>query len=108
KPALLEPIAKVKIYVDEADIGSIMNDLNSRRGKILGIEKFSDTISYVNVYVPYAEMLTYSAALNSITKGKGRFEMEFSHYDFLPFNEYDKAKKQAEEMKKEEEARKSQ
>jgi len=108
KPALLEPITKVKIYVDENEIGSIMNDLNSRRGRVLGIEKFSDTISFVNVYVPYAEMLTYSAALNSITKGKGRFEMEFSHYDFLPFNEYDKAKKQAEEMKKEEEAKKNQ
>lgn len=108
KPALLEPITKVKIFVDESDIGSIMNDLNTRRGRVLGIEKFSDTISFVNVYVPYAEMLTYSAALNSITKGKGRFEMEFSHYDFLPFNEYDKAKKQAEEMKKEEEAKKNQ
>lgn len=70
KPALLEPITKVKIYVDESDIGNIMNDLNSRRGRVLNIKKFSDTISFVNVYVPYAEMLTYSAALNSITKGK--------------------------------------
>ena len=108
KPALLEPITKVKIFVDENDIGSVMNDLNTRRGKVLGIEKFNETTSLVNAYIPYGEMLTYSAALNSITKGKGRFEMEFSHYDFLPFNEYDKAKKQAEEMKKEEEAKKNQ
>lgn len=106
KPVILEPIAKVQIYVEENDIGSIMSDISSRRGKVLKMDKFSDDYTVINAYVPYSEMLTYLSALNSMTKGKGFFEMEFSHYDYLPFNEYDKAKKQAEEIKKEAEAQK--
>ncbi len=107
KPAILEPISKVKVYVEENDIGNIMSDISTRRGKVLGMEKFSDSITVINAYVPQSEMLTYLSALNSMTKGKGYFEMEFSHYEFLPFNEYDRAKRQAEEIKKEEEARKN-
>ncbi len=107
KPAILEPIAKVKVYVEENDIGNIMSDISTRRGKVLGMEKFSDNLTVINAQVPQSEMLTYLSALNSMTKGKGYFEMEFSHYEYLPFNEYDKAKRQAEEIKKEEEARKN-
>jgi len=107
KPVILEPIAKVKVYVEENDIGNIMSDISTRRGKVLGMEKFSDNLTVINAHVPQSEMLTYLSALNSMTKGKGYFEMEFSHYEYLPFNEYDKAKKQAEEIKKEEEARKN-
>ncbi len=106
KPALLEPIAKVRIYVNENDIGAIMNDISTRRGKVLGMDKISEDVTVINAYAPYSEMLSYSPVLNSITSGRGRFEMEFSHYDFLPPNEYEKAKKQAEEMKKEEEEKK--
>ncbi|MGC8764275.1 MAG: elongation factor G [Brevinematia bacterium] len=107
KPAILEPIAKVRIYVDENDIGSIMNDLSTRRGRVLGMDKISEDVTVINAYAPYSEMLSYSPILNSITSGRGRFEMEFSHYDFLPATEYEKAKKQAEEMKKEEEEKKN-
>ncbi|MEJ5284946.1 MAG: elongation factor G [Brevinematia bacterium] len=107
KPAILEPIAKVRIYVHEDDIGSIMNDISTRRGRVLGMDKISEDVTVINAHVPYSEMLSYSPVLNSLTSGRGRFEMEFSHYDFLPPNEYDKAKKQAEEMKKEEEEKKS-
>jgi len=107
KPAILEPIARVRIYVNENDIGAVMNDISTRRGKVLGMEKVSEDITVINAYAPYSEMLSYSPVLNSITSGKGRFEMEFSHYDFLPPNEYEKAKKQAEVMKQEEEAKKN-
>lgn len=107
KPAILEPIARVRIYVEENDIGAVMNDISTRRGKVLGMEKLSEDVTVINAYVPYSEMLSYSPVLNSLTSGKGRFEMEYSHYDFLPPNEYEKAKKQMEIMKKEEEARKN-
>ncbi len=107
KPAILEPITKARVYVNEDDIGAIMNDISTRRGRVLGMDKISEDVTVINALVPYSEMLSYSPVLNSITSGRGRFEMEFSHYDFLPPNEYEKAKKQAEEMKKEEEAKKS-
>lgn len=108
KPVILEPIAKARIYVDEADIGNVMGDLGNKRGKVLGMDKISEDVTVINAMAPYSEMLAYSPTLNSLTSGRGRFEMEIDHYDVLPSNEYEKAKKQAEEMKKEEEDRKNQ
>ena len=67
-----------------------------RRGKVLGMDKISEDVTVVNAYAPYSELLSYSPVLNSLTSGRGRFEMEISHYDPLPSSEYDKAKKQAE------------
>ncbi len=107
KPAVLEPIAKVRIYVDENDIGNVMGDLGTKRGKVLGMDKISEDTTVINATAPYAEMLSYSPVLNSLTSGRGRFEMEIDHYDILPQADYDKAKKQAEEMKKEEEESKN-
>jgi elongation factor G len=108
KPAILEPIAKVRVYVDENDIGNVMGDLGTRRGKVSGMDKISEDVTVINAFAPYNEMLSYSPVLNSLTSGRGRFEMEIDHYDILPQNDYEKAKKQAEEMKKEEEAKKAQ
>lgn len=102
KPVILEPIAKAKIFVDENDIGAVMNDIGTRRGRVLGMEKVSEDVTVIGISVPYSEMLVYSPILNSITSGRGRFEMEISHYDVLPEMEYEKAKKQAEEMRAEE------
>jgi elongation factor G len=83
KPSLLEPIMKVEITIPDEFAGSIMGDLNSRRGRIQGMDnKAGKTI--VKAEVPMAEMLTYGADLTSMTQGRGSFNMETSHYDFVP------------------------
>ncbi|NPV39250.1 MAG: elongation factor G [Brevinematales bacterium] len=107
KPVLLEPIARVRVYVDEDAIGSVMGDLSNRRGKVQGMDKISEDVTVINAFVPYAEMLAYAPALNALTSGRGRFDMEISHYDILPQSEYEKAKKQAEQMRKEQEEAKA-
>ncbi len=83
KPTLLEPIMKVEITAPDEFAGSIMGDLNSRRGRIQGMDnKGGKTI--VKAEVPMAEMLTYGAELTSMTQGRGSFTMELDHYDYVP------------------------
>jgi elongation factor G len=83
KASLLEPIMKVEITIPDEFAGSIMGDLNSRRGRIQGMDnKAGKTI--VKAEVPMSEMLTYGADLTSMTQGRGSFNMETSHYDFVP------------------------
>jgi elongation factor G len=83
KPTLLEPIMAVEITVPDEFAGSIMGDLNGRRGRIQGMDnKGGKTI--VKAQVPMAEMLTYGADLTSMTQGRGSFNMEMSHYDIVP------------------------
>jgi len=83
KPVLLEPILKVKIVVPERFMGDIMGDLNSRRGKILGMEPDGND-QIINAEVPEGEMFEYTTDLKSITGGYGYFTTEFSHYDKVP------------------------
>jgi elongation factor G len=83
KPTLLEPIMKVEITIPDEFAGSIMGDLNSRRGRIQGMDnKAGKTI--VKAECPMAEMLSYGADLTSMTQGRGSFNMEMSHYDYVP------------------------
>ena len=83
KPTLLEPVMAVEITVPDEFAGSIMGDLNSRRGRIQGMDnKSGNTI--VKAEVPMAEMLTYGADLTSMTQGRGSFNMEMHHYDVVP------------------------
>jgi len=83
KPTLLEPIMNVQITIPDEFAGSIMGDLNSRRGRIQGMDnKAGKTI--VKAEVPMAEMLTYGTDLTSMTQGRGSFSMEMHHYDFVP------------------------
>jgi elongation factor G len=83
KPTLLEPIMNVEITVPDDFAGSIMGDLNSRRGRIQGMDnKGGNTI--VKAEVPMAEMLTYGVDLTSMTQGRGSFNMEMHHYDTVP------------------------
>jgi elongation factor G len=83
KPTLLEPIMNVEITVPDDFAGSIMGDLNSRRGRIQGMDnKAGNTI--VKAEVPMSEMLTYGADLTSMTQGRGSFNMEMHHYDIVP------------------------
>jgi elongation factor G len=83
KPSLLEPIMKEEITAPDEFAGSIMGDLNSRRGRIQGMDnKAGKTI--VKAVVPMSEMLTYGAELTSMTQGRGTYSMEMDHYDFVP------------------------
>jgi len=83
KPTLLEPVMVAEITVPDEFAGSIMGDLNSRRGRIQGMDnKGGNTI--VKAEVPMAEMLTYGADLTSMTQGRGSFNMEMHHYDVVP------------------------
>ena len=83
KPTLLEPIMNVEITIPDEFAGSIMGDLNSRRGRIQGMDnKGGKTI--VKAEVPMAEMLTYGTDLTSMTQGRGSFSMEMNHYDVVP------------------------
>lgn len=83
KPTLLEPVMHVEITIPDEFAGGIMGDLNSRRGRIQGMDnKGGNTI--VKAEVPMAEMLTYGADLTSMTQGRGSFSMEMAHYDVVP------------------------
>ena len=82
-PILLEPIMHVEISVPEQNVGDVMGDLNSRRGRMLGIDTEGHTQT-VKAEIPMAEMLQYAAVLNSMTSGAGVFVMEFSHYEEVP------------------------
>jgi elongation factor G len=106
KPTLLEPIMHVEITIPDEFAGTIMGDLNSRRGRIQGMDnKAGNTI--VKSEVPMAEMLTYGADLTSMTQGRGSFSMEMHHYDTVPQQLQDKiiekAKAERGEVREEEE-----
>jgi len=83
KPVLLEPIMNVSVTTPDEFMGDIMGDLNSRRGKVLGMDNKGKN-QVVNAHVPMAEFLTYAPDLKSMTAGRGMFTMEFSHYDEVP------------------------
>ena len=83
QPTLLEPIMKVEVLVPEEFVGDIMGDMNSKRGKIMGVEAKGKN-QIVRAVVPMAEMLKYAPDLRSMTGGRGTFTMEFSHYEEVP------------------------
>jgi elongation factor G len=80
-PTLLEPIMNLNIYVSDQYTGDIISDLNSKRGRVLGIDNIGGGIQLIRAKVPQAELLKYSIELRSMTSGTGSFDMEFSHYE---------------------------
>jgi len=83
KPTILEPVMHVEITVPDEFAGSIMGDLNARRGRIQGMDnKGGNTV--VKAEVPMSEMLTYGVDLTAMTQGRGSFNMEMHHYDVVP------------------------
>ncbi|THB80913.1 MAG: elongation factor G [Desulfobacteraceae bacterium] len=96
---LLEPIMKVAVKVPDESTGDIMGDLNSRRGRVLGMDS-EDEKQVINANVPMAEMLRYAPDLSSMTGGRGTFTMEFEMYDEMP---HDLAQKVIERVKQENE-----
>jgi elongation factor G len=89
KPTLLEPVMAAEITVPDEFAGSIMGDLNSRRGRIQGMDNKSGN-TVVKAEVPMAEMLTYGVDLTAMTQGRGSFNMEMHHYDVVPTQLQDK------------------
>ncbi len=86
RPVLLEPIMRVIVTVPEEYLGDVMGDINSRRGRVLGMDG-DGNLRVVTAEVPMAEMRQYPAELRSLTSGRGTFEVEFDHYAEVPHNE---------------------
>ncbi len=86
KPILLEPVMKVTVTVPEDHLGDVMGDINSKRGRVLGMEG-DGTLRSVIAEVPMAEIQQYAAELRSLTSGRGTFDVEFDHYAEVPHNE---------------------
>ncbi|MEN3334833.1 MAG: elongation factor [Blastocatellia bacterium] len=83
KPVLLEPIMNVEITAPQETSGDILGDINSRRGRVQGMDS-KGTQGVVKAQVPLSEMLSYQSTLNSITGARGSFTMELDHYDEVP------------------------
>ena len=86
RPILLEPVMKATITVPEDYLGDVMGDINSKRGRVLGMDGDGNSRS-INAEVPMSEMQVYAAELRSLTSGRGSFELEFDHYAEVPHNE---------------------
>lgn len=82
-PVLLEPVMNVEVIAPEENMGDIMGDLSSRRGRPQGSESMGE-MQVIRAQVPLAEMLNYAPQLRSMTGGRGSFTMEFSHYEEVP------------------------
>ncbi len=83
KPVLLEPIVNLKVTVPDENMGDVIGDLNSRRGKVVGVEPKANS-QIIRAVVPMSEVLAYSNDLKSMTSDRGLFSTEFSHYEELP------------------------
>ncbi len=105
KPTILEPIAKVEVFVPDDYTGDIMGDMNKRRGRILGMDKVGSK-QRIAAEVPMAEMNKYTTDLRSITQGRGTFMMAFDRYEDAPSDVQQKViearKKEIEKMKEKE------
>lgn len=84
KAVLLEPIVKMEVTTPEEFLGNVIGDLNSKRGKVQGVETMSSGDQMIVALLPMAEMLTYANQLNSLTSGQGMYTMEASHYEEVP------------------------
>ncbi|MEO6797844.1 MAG: elongation factor G [Candidatus Dormibacter sp.] len=84
RPVLLEPIMDVEVLVPERNMGDVISDLNGKRGKIAGMEPSGDHLEKVKAQVPLSSMYRFPIDLRSITQGRGRYQMTFSHYEEVP------------------------
>lgn len=84
KPVLMEPYYTLNVYCAESMMGDVIGDLNTKRGRILGMQSQEDGISCVTAQVPYAEITEYAVDLRALTQGMGTFDMKFDHYEDVP------------------------
>jgi elongation factor G len=102
-PVLLEPIMEVEVTVPDETVGAVNGDLNSRRGRLLGMEPAAG-MTRIKAEVPMSDILTYSQALTSLTGGRGDYHMHFVRYEEVPTHIAQKViaetKKEREELAK--------
>jgi elongation factor G len=84
KPALLEPIMSIEVRVPEEYMGDVNRDLNTRRGRVLGMDTAGDGTQVVAAHVPQAEIFSYATELRSLTHGRGTFTATLDHYEEVP------------------------
>ncbi len=85
-PTLLEPVMNVVITVPESNMGDVMSDINTKRGRVMGMTPLDNGMQQITATVPQAEMLHYATDLRSITQGRGSFTTEFAQYEEVPAN----------------------
>jgi elongation factor G len=92
-PVLLEPISLLEVTVPARMQGSVLGDLNSRRGRVQGTDTVDGGAQKITALVPAAEIQRYAIDLRSLTGGRGRFRAEHDHYDVMPANLVDRTVK---------------
>jgi elongation factor G len=100
QPVLLEPISNLEVTAPEKLVGDIIGDLNSKRGKVLGMEPIGKGVQVVKAQAPTSEMLRYSIDLRSLTGGRAFYKIEHSHYDEVSAHMVDKIVQKAKEERK--------
>jgi elongation factor G len=85
-PTILEPVMTVTITVPESNMGDVMSDINTKRGRVLGMTPIGNNLQQITANVPQAELLHYATDLRSVTQGRGSFKMEFYQYEEVPGN----------------------
>lgn len=85
-PVILEPIMNVIVTIPESNMGDVMSDINTKRGRVMGMDSAGNGMQVITAAVPQAEMLHYATDLRSITQGRGSFTMEFAQYEEVPAN----------------------
>ncbi|MFZ0887539.1 MAG: elongation factor G [Candidatus Binataceae bacterium] len=98
KPIILEPIMALEVACPDECMGDVIGDLNSRRGKVLGMDRKGQS-QVIKAMVPMSEILKYAPDLRSITSGRGSFEAQFSRYEEVPAHIAEKIAKEAREAK---------
>ena len=83
-PVIMEPMEKLEVLVPEEYMGDVMGDINSRRGRVEGMEARANGTQSIKGVVPLAEMFGYATSLRSKTQGRGIYTMQFSHYEAVP------------------------
>jgi elongation factor G len=84
QPVIMEPIYLLEITVPDQYSGDIMSDMNTRRGRVLGLLPDGNGRTTISAHVPLAEVQRYATDLRSMTQGRGRFAMTFDHYEDVP------------------------
>jgi len=101
RPALLEPIVTMEIVVPGDKLGDITSDLNTRRGRMEGMDNAPGGFQVIRAKAPLAEVMTYARSLSSMTGGQGSYSMEYSHYEMVPPNEQQKIVASAKKVEEE-------
>src|SRR5918992_1075496 len=100
-PVLLEPIMELEVTTPDDAVGAVNGDLNSRRGRLLGMEPSGNGMTSIKAEVPMAEMLTYSQSITSMTGGRGDYHMSFARYEEVPAHVAQKVMAEAQKEKEE-------